>query len=501
MTANSPTAGGIPLYRAAQMRELDRLAIETAAIPGYTLMTRAAGAAWVALRARWPQARRLAVLCGAGNNGGDGYVLARLARADGRDVRVLQLGDAQRIRGDALTARDAYLEAGGAVMACDTAALADADLVVDALLGTGFAGRLDAGWIEVIEAVNAAGLPVVAMDIPSGLQADTGHVADSVVCAQLTVTFIARKPGLYTGEGPACCGEILCADLGVPAQVYGQVAPAARLLDGPPPGPLSAPRRRSAHKGDFGHVLVIGGDRGMAGAARLAGEAALRTGAGLVSVATRPEHAATLSAGCPELMCHGVTDARALQPLLARASVIVIGPGLGRSAWAQALLAEVLTTRHPRVVDADALNLLARDPVLCAHSILTPHPGEAARLAGLDDSAAVQADRFAAAQAIAARHSGVIVLKGSGTVIHAPDRLPVVCAAGNPGMASGGMGDVLSGVLGALLAQGMALPEAAVTGVCIHAHAADRAAQAGERGLLARDVIGALRGVIAAYPA
>jgi NAD(P)H-hydrate epimerase len=497
MTAETPTADGIPLYRAAGLRELDRLAIEAAGIPGYTLMTRAAGAAWAALRARWPRARRLVVLCGAGNNGGDGFVLARLARADGRQVRVLQLGDAQRIRGDALTARDAWLDAGGTVDPFAPGALAEAELIVDAVLGTGFAGRLDARWIEVIGAVNATDIPVVAMDIPSGLHADTGHVADAAVRAQLTVTFIAPKPGLYTGEGPAYCGKIVCADLEVPAGVRQQVTPAAYLWQEPPAGLLAMPRARTAHKGAYGHVLVIGGDHGMAGAARLAGEAALRTGAGLVSVATRPEHAAAITAGCPELMCHGVADARELQPLLDRATVLVIGPGLGRSAWAQALLGHVLTTRQPCVLDADALNLLAREPAVRAHSLLTPHPGEAARLAGLD-SRAVQADRFAAAQAISERYGAVTVLKGAGTVIQAPGRLPVLCAAGNPGMASGGMGDVLSGVLGALLAQGMALPEAAVTGACLHARAADRAAAAGERGLLARDVIAALRGVIAA---
>ena len=218
MTANTLTGSGIPLYRAAQMRELDRLAIEAAGIPGYTLMQRAASAAWAALRTRWPQARTLVVLCGAGNNGGDGYVLARLARADGRNVRVLQLGDEQRIRGDALTARSAWLEAGGSVESFDAAMLAGADLIVDALLGTGFAGRLDTHWIEVIDTINAAGVPVMAMDIPSGLHADTGHVADTAVRAQLTVTFIGHKPGLYTGAGPAQCGAIVCADLDIPGE-------------------------------------------------------------------------------------------------------------------------------------------------------------------------------------------------------------------------------------------------------------------------------------------
>lgn len=497
MTLNTATSGSIPLYSAAQMHELDRLAIEAAGIPGYTLMNRAATAAWSALTARWPQARNLVVLCGAGNNGGDGLVVARLARAEGRSVRVLQLGDEHRIRGDALTARTDWLEAGGSIEPFSAGALNGADLIIDALLGTGFAGHLDAHWVEAIDAVNGTALPVVALDIPSGLQADTGYVADTAMHAQLTVTFIGHKPGLYTGEGPAHAGDIVCADLGIPDDVLQEVAPLALLQREPVAGLLSTPRPRTAHKGQFGHVLVIGGDHGMAGAARLAGEAALRCGAGLVSVATRPEHAAQISSGCPELMCHGVAEARQLQPLLDRATVIVLGPGLGRSSWAQALLARVLTSAQPRVVDADALNLLAQDPVHCGHCILTPHPGEAARLTG-QDSRAVQADRFAAARMISEQYGGVTVLKGAGTVIQSPDRVPVVCAAGNPGMATGGMGDVLSGVLGALLAQGMALPEAAITGVCLHACAADRAARGGERGLLARDVIHALRDTLAA---
>jgi hydroxyethylthiazole kinase-like uncharacterized protein yjeF len=246
-------------------------------------------------------------------------------------------------------------------------------------------------------------------------------------------------------------------------------------------------------------VLVIGGDQGMAGAVRLAGEAALRCGAGLVSIATRAEHSNAVMAGCPELICHGVEDARQLKALLARVSVIVIGPGLGQSAWAADLLAAVLETAQPLVVDADALNLLACDPVNQQRWILTPHPGEAARLLQ-QGTATIQSGRFAAAAAINRQYGGVTLLKGAGSIVHAAGQRPMVCAAGNPGMATAGMGDVLSGVLGGLLAQGLTPAEAARAGVCVHACAGDRAARAGERGLLARDVIAQLRGVMNSAP-
>jgi NAD(P)H-hydrate epimerase len=254
------------------------------------------------------------------------------------------------------------------------------------------------------------------------------------------------------------------------------------------------PRARASHKGDYGHVLVVGGDHGMAGAVRLAGEAAARTGSGLVSIATRAAHAAVIAAACPELLCHGVECARDLRVLLQRASVVAIGPGLGQSAWAHDMLAAVLQMRLPRVVDADALNLLAQEPMQCDHWVLTPHPGEAARLLGMTTKQ-VQADRLQAAQALQQRYGGVCVLKGAGTLVCTSESV-AICEAGNPGMASGGMGDVLTGVIAGLLAQGLSLVDAACAGVYIHAKAGDRAAQEGERGLLASDVLPHLRKLV-----
>jgi NAD(P)H-hydrate epimerase len=490
---NIPMPGRpLPLYTAAQVRELDRLSIEEAGIPGYTLMTRAGEACWQVLRSNWPAARRVSVLCGTGNNGGDGFVVARLALMAGLQVQLLQLGDAARIRGDAQNARADFLAAGGQVAAFGQAIPDAPDVIVDAMLGTGLERPLTEEWLNAAHAVNASACPVLAIDIPSGLLADSGHVPGEAVRANVTVTFIGRKQGLFTGLGPDYTGEVCFDDLGVPAVVSDRVPASAMLHAGPSLAGLGGPRRRAAHKGDFGHVLVVGGGPGMAGAARLAGEAALRSGAGLVSLATHPQHASRIAASCPELISHAVATPRDLRPLLGRAGVVVIGPGLGRSGWAKSLLACVLDTKLPLVMDADALNLLAAHGSRRDNWILTPHPGEAGRLLQ-QTTATVQADRFAAARAIHDRHAGSVVLKGAGSIVYSESGPPAVCAAGNPGMATAGMGDVLSGVIGGLLAQGMPLADAALAGVCLHAAAGDRAALAGERGLLARDVIAELR--------
>lgn len=250
-----------------------------------------------------------------------------------------------------------------------------------------------------------------------------------------------------------------------------------------------SPRPRDAHKGLFGHVLVIGGDYGMAGAVRMTGEAAARVGAGLVSVATRPEHIAAVVATRPELICHGIQQTNELTQLLQRATVIALGPGLGQSDWSQALFAYSVTAKQPKIVDADALNLLAQQPQQRTDWILTPHVGEAARLLNCT-TAEIQHDRLAAAQALQNKFKGVIVLKGAGTIVIGPDHQPTICQAGNPGMASGGMGDVLTGVIAGLVAQGLSWLQAAELGVYLHATAGDLAAQAmGERGLLATDLM------------
>ncbi len=484
----------IPLYSAAQARQFDSLAI-MAGLSGGTLMARAGAAAFAALRARWPQARRIVVLCGVGNNAGDGFVLARLARAAGCEVSVLQVGDVSVIHGDALQALNDYRAAGGVSQDFVAADLASADVLVDALFGTGLTREVSGAWCGAIEAMNTAVPPVLALDLPSGLHADSGAVLGAAVCAAVTVTFIARKQGLYTGAGRAQSGCVMFDDLGVPSQAYAGTTPGALLLANDALSDWLPPRARDAHKGRFGHVLVVGGEQGMSGAVRLAAEASARVGTGLVSIATRAAHAAVLSAARPELMCHGVEHAAQLTPLLARAGVIAIGPGLGQGEWAHELLGRTLDTQLPLVVDADALNLLALEPVRRDNWILTPHPGEAARLLQCS-TADIAADRYQAVRELAARFGGVAVLKGAGTLIAQQDAQVCVCDAGNPGMASGGMGDVLTGVIAGLLAQGLPLFEAAQAGVLAHALAGDAAARDGERGLLAADLLPCLRRIV-----
>lgn len=480
------------LYTAAQVRELDRRAIEDHGVPGYTLMTRAGQAAFEVLRERWPEARCIGVLCGPGNNGGDGYVIARLAQGAGLTAWVLEAGDPARLKGDAARARADWQAAGG--QAVDARApWPAAEVLVDALLGTGLDRPVEGALGGLIDAINATGLPVLAVDIPSGLHADTGAVLGRAVRAAVTVSFIGLKTGLFTGEGPACRGDVVFDGLGVPEAVYRELPPVAERLDATCIRRLGR-RARCAHKGHFGYVLVVGGAPGMPGAVRLAGEAAARAGAGLVSVATHPDHAPLLPQARPELMVHGVVAPADLAPLLTRATVLAVGPGLGQGDWGRTLLGRLLETGLPMVVDADALNLLAEEPANRDDWVLTPHPGEAARLLGRD-SASVQSDRLAAAREIQARFGGVCVLKGAGTVIRDADAT-AVCTGGNPGMASGGMGDVLTGIIAGLLAQGLAPAQAARIGVCAHAEAADRAARGGERGLLASDLLAELRGVV-----
>lgn len=482
------------LYTADQVRELDRRAIQGHGIPGYTLMQRAGAAALEVLGRMWPRGRVLAVVCGPGNNGGDGYVLARLARAAGWEVRLAAVTDPGALQGDAARAWGDWRAAGGGVVSLD-AALEGCDVIVDALLGTGLGRPVEGAMAEAILRINAVGVPVLSLDIPSGLGADTGAVLGRAVRARATVTFIGLKLGLFTGEGREHGGEVHFDALAVPAAVYAGMIPAAARADAAVLGRLPR-RRRSAHKGDFGHVLVVGGAPGMPGAVRMAAEAAARVGAGLVSVATHAGHAAFIPLARPEVMAHGVTAPDDLDPLLERATVVAVGPGLGQGDWGRALLQRVLAWEGPRVLDADALNLLAGAPQRRGDWVLTPHPGEAARLLGCT-TARVQADRPAAAAALQARYGGVCVLKGSGTLVH-DGRGLTVCTGGNPGMASGGMGDVLTGVLAGGMAQGLAATpgETAVLGVCAHARAADMAAGEGERGLLASDLIQRLRGVV-----
>ncbi|WP_266156636.1 NAD(P)H-hydrate dehydratase [Dyella silvatica] len=483
------------LYTVDQVRALDRRAIETLGIPGFELMRRAAWAGLSSLRRQWPQAKRVAVYCGPGNNGGDGFLLAALAREAGLQVELLAL-DAE-LHDDAARARAAYEAAGGVVRCWDGhSPLPDADVHVDALYGTGLGRGPEPAVAVLIESINISGKPILALDVPSGLNADTGYCPGAAIRADLTVSFIAAKRGLYTGQAADQVGGLELDTLGLPDELWRPLLADAELMQ----VQVLPPRARSAHKGDNGHVLAIGGDHGTAGAIRLCAEASLRAGAGLVSVATQLTNLSALNAARPELMAHAVNGPQALAPLLSRASVLAVGPGLGQAAWGHALWLTALDSEKPLVLDADGLNLLALEPRCFTHPVvLTPHPGEAARLLGVTTQA-IAIDRFAAARMLARRYGAVVVLKGAGSLIADMDGRLAVCPWGNPGMASGGMGDLLTGIVAALLAQGLTPWQAACLGVGLHARAGDEAARAGERGLIASDLLLPLRQLLNGQP-
>lgn len=481
------------IYASAEIRQLEQAAI-AGGIPGILLMKRAGRAAFELLLERFPAPELITVYCGAGNNAGDGFVLAALAAQRGLAVQVIQVGAVDKIAGDARQAYEFALQERVAMQPFGATVMPTRGVIVDALLGIGLTGEPKDRFAAAIAQINSARLPVLALDVPSGLNADSGAVPGVAVHALMTITFIGLKRGLLSGRGPAVCGEVHLTGLDIPAEIYHQRAPLAQRLMLEDLLQRLSPRMADAHKGDFGHVMVIGGDTGYGGAALMAAEAAARTGAGLVSIATRPEHIPAILARRPEVMACGVISGQELEPWLARPTVLVVGPGLGRSPWSEQMLQQAVKSGLPMILDADALNILAAGRVVHAGTkrenwLLTPHPGEAARLLGVN-TADVQADRYAFVQAIQQRYGGAVILKGAGSLVASKNGLPGVVVEGNPGMATGGMGDVQSGILGGLLAQGLSLGDAARLGACLHAAAADLAAdEVGQRSLLATDLI------------
>ena len=491
-----------PLYEAAEMRDTDRWAIEERRIPSLELMERA-GEGLTRVIAQHAPAGRIAILSGKGNNGGDGLVAARLLRGAGRDADVLAVWPPEELRGDA--AEQLRRLPGDPPAAFAAERLDGAALLVDALLGTGSTGapRDPAG--SVIEAVNAAGAPVVAADVPSGVDASTGEVAGAAVRAVATATFHAAKPGLWINPGKEHSGAVDVIDIGIPSG--GLADPAIGLIG---EGVLAAvPHRESGStKFSSGNVVVIGGSAGLTGAPTMSAQAAMRAGAGYVTVATAQQLQSTFALRLLEAMTIGLpsdggdlgTDA--LEPALKaieRADAVVLGPGLGRAAGTQALVHELAGRIDvPLVVDADGLNALAEVfpgplPGRDAPTVLTPHAGELGRLLGIE-SAEVGRHRLAHARDAAARSGAIVVLKGDDTLVAVPDGSVAVSPGGAPALATAGTGDVLSGVLGALLAKGLSAEHAACAGVLAHVRAGRLAAEPhGPDGVIASDVIDHLR--------
>ena len=477
----------------------------------YGLMERAGAALDAHLQRDWPHAQRLWIFCGQGNNGGDGYVLARLARQRGLTVEVYALG-APKPDSEAARAYQLWLADGGQVQASlpmDPDATHQPDLLVDALLGIGPQTLLQGRILEWIDYINRQSAPVLAVDLPSGLHCVSGTPLGSAVRASRTLTFIGWKPGLLTGQGPELTGSMTLCPLVAESMVTESMAAVALGHDEVAVSRFGTllradyglaryalpPRARTAHKGSCGRVLVLGGGLGMPGAIRLAAEAALRAGAGLVRVASRAEHQLLVLAGRPELMWSASgTSNTDYAASAAWASVRVLGPGLGQDEWARTLWAAQLALPGPLVLDADGLNLLAEAPVYREEWILTPHPGEAARLLACT-VAEVEQDRLFAVRRLQQRYGGVVLLKGAGTLV-CDGKIIWLCQEGNPGMASGGMGDLLSGIIAALWGQGLSPATAVWVGACVHGEAADIAARDGERGMLASDLLPFIRRLV-----
>ena len=461
--------------------------IEQEGVAGFELMRRAGRAAFDELLHRWSGIRSVSICCGKGNNAGDGYIIAGLAQEIGLKVQLLQVGDAAQLRGDASLAK-AWAEERGVVPGRGDAPFTG-EVIVDALLGTGLSGPVREPFRTAVERINASGRPVLAVDVPSGVDADTGALADAAVRADVTVSFIGAKLGLHTGPGLAARGALVQAGLGVTDAVLAQVPGCPWLQFDAAELPALAVDQ---HKHRMGHLAVVGGDAGMGGAPLMAAEAALRAGTGLVSLLTRPEHQAAILARRPELMAQDAGDAESAAALLGRASAVVVGPGLGRAPWGERLIRLALAAGKPTVIDADGLRWLAElELPPTGEPIITPHPGEAAALLATS-TAGIEADRPAAALALARQFDAVAVLKGPGTLC-AADALLGLCGHGNPGMATAGMGDVLAGVIGGLLAQGLGARRAATLGTCLHGWAGDRAARGrGQRGLIATDLFNAI---------
>ncbi len=482
------------LYDAAQVRELDRIAIRSFGIDSYDLMCRAGAALFEFVQLRWTAARKVLIVCGAGNNGGDGYVLARLLLQSGYTVSVFSTVSIKTLRLDAKRACSDFLALPQAKVLSDILPKPSRfDLIVDAILGSGIDRIVSGELSQIFTLLNKIQIPILAVDIPSGLSASSGAIMGEAVRADATVTFIGHKRGLLTQDGPDCTGEIFLDRLEIPSKVFKQVPCQTELLLENDLIKLLPKRHRNSHKGSFGSVLVIGGNHGMGGAISLAAHAALRSGAGLVKLASRTNQCSTRD--LPDVIRINASKLELLDDEWDRADVIAIGPGLGVDDWALKLFNRALASSKPKVLDADALNLLADYPAkLGRKCVITPHPKEAARLLNVELSE-ILSDRFVSVHALAERYQCHVVLKGCGSLITNGNKIGV-CDKGNPGMAVAGMGDVLTGIIAALMGQGLAPYGAARLGVYWHAVAGDAGYDTQGIGLLATDVVDSLKEAI-----
>lgn len=472
-----------PIYSYQQLKRIDNHAIQ-GGLEASILMENAGRAAWNYIKSRWPKAKKILIICGIGNNGGDGWILALLAQAQGIKVSVYEVEQSPPSSQRAIEARRDFLKKNQIENELDFSY--EGDLIVDALLGIGARLPLKPEWESVIKWMNQQSQPILSLDVPSGLTASSVKGSNSIVNATETLSFIAAKWSFFTPQGLSVTGRWTVADIGIPASVYRRHAPLAQVLDFEWARRALNPRQPDAHKGHYGHVVILGScENEYAGAGQLAGMAALRGGAGKVTLATQLATLEHRSAG-PELMVKNITQFKEWTELAQKASVLVLGPGLGQKIAVKKMLTHAISLNKPMVVDADGLNLLAQSPQYNSNWILTPHPGEAARLLGVTTTQ-IQSNRLKSVKALAKKYGGVVVLKGAGTLVASEGHCPLICKEAVPSLASAGMGDVLAGLIGGLLAQNMTLWHAASLGVIVHALAAKSFNL--ERGLLASDLL------------
>ncbi|AWB68500.1 bifunctional ADP-dependent NAD(P)H-hydrate dehydratase/NAD(P)H-hydrate epimerase [Saccharobesus litoralis] len=495
ITSSLPLA----VYTPEQVRNQEAQAAIANNLSLYQLMLNAGQATFSLVQAIYRQPAKMLVVCGAGNNGGDGFVIAKLAKLAGWHIDVMSMPDCPPYKGDALTAYNDYIALGRNVLPSEQIQFNQYDVIIDAILGTGALRPLAASWSTIVDNINQASALTISVDIPSGLNATTGAILGNAIIADHTVTFIGVKSGLLTAKAADHVGTLHFADLTVANTFEQQNKPYYRRSEWSELRSLLPARKRASYKGVFGHVVCIGGDKGMAGAIKMAAESCLRSGAGLVSVITHPDNVLQVANGRPELMVFGVNGLeQTSQELIDKADVVLAGPGMGRTGWANGLMSHICRLNKPMVIDADGLNWLAEHPHKNTQWILTPHTGEAARLMA-QNTDKIELDRYAANYEISARYGGISILKGAGTLITSSQQTHI-CTAGNPGMSSAGMGDVLAGICAAMLAQQPAHQysrfQAAELAVCLHAAAGDLAAQTGERGMIASDLIAHIRTLV-----
>ena len=463
---------------------------------GFTLMERAAKYSFETLMNNNPSS--LTVFCGSGNNAGDGYLLAKMAIESGLTVKVITIESEDLLKNDAKNARDMFKQAGGVIERWSSNISLTNDWIVDAIFGIGLNRDVESPYKEAIEFINESKSKVLSIDIPSGLCGETGKIFGRAVSANITTTYVGRKSGLYLDSGPNFTGTIYFSDLDIDQSFYAEHKPSIKIVSEKEVSDVLSDRKQTSHKGDNGHILLIGGNDGMEGAIRIASEAALRAGSGLVSVISTATSCEIINQFRPEVMCHDALNQDKISSLIAKADIIGIGPGLGTDDWAIDLFNIAIESDKYLVLDADALNILSSNPIKRGNWTLTPHPGEAARL--MDTSVSdIQKDRLASISELTESYSANVLLKGKYSLVQGLDNdIPLMITTGNPGMATAGMGDLLTGVTCSFLGQFGTEDSAKIVSIAAHVHSksGDLASRKGERGMIASDLLTHIRELV-----